>query len=197
MLKVDDNFYVLPRGEQVAKMVEYSVRLTNDGVSEQADPTFIPEFLESVSGRYTWQLDGDTARGQLLYNSAVLNVLSSLLNDDHQDVDVNTARFLDIVENPEMDIKTRRLAMVGLHTLVELDTPFVVSSATANDVAETLAGVALCDNQDHLLRHHCIETMADLLKQKRVPFSQSFAAVSQLPEAFSEPVFHAPQRHYT
>lgn len=194
MLKVDENFYILPRGEQVAKMVQYCVSLTNEGGSEQADPSFIPEFLESVSGRYTWQLN-QAERGQLLYNSAVLNVLTSLLNDDHQDVDLNTTQFLSFVEDSTKDIKARRLAMVGLHTLVELDTPFVVSAATATDVAEAIARVASCETEDRVLRHHCSETMADLLKQNRVPVSDSFKAVAHMPKAPGEPVFHAPERY--
>lgn len=206
VLKLDSNFYVLSRGEQLAKLIEYKLRLSGneyekpneDLVASGKHPeapaeNFVAELLPVVARHYDWNPPTEQPRQNYLYNAAVLDIMKTLLAHPCQDVDMNAARFLNLVEDQTQDGKVRRLALAGLRVLTDPDLPFQVSHSTALDVADTLAHVVIAGTPDHVFGDACTVTMARLLEQNRVPFTQSFRAVAALPQYKDKPIFGTPE----
>jgi hypothetical protein len=170
MLKLDDNFCVLSRGEQVARMVDYATELTQHRATPE--PSFIPDFMTEVARHYTWQSPETLMGSELKYNRMVQNVIESLLV---QDADRAATVMLGMMKNSQTDAKVRRLALGGLHMLATPNLQVELSDATTYELAETLAEVVLSHPHDKALTRGCLTTATELLEQGKVGYVERFA----------------------
>lgn len=180
MLKLDDNFHVLSRGEQVARMVDYATELTQHRATP--DPEFIPNFMNEVARHYDWHAPETLMGPALKYNRMVQNVIESLLV---QDADRAATTMLRIMKNVQTEAKVKRLALGGLHMIATPNLQVELSDATTYDLAETLAEVVLSHPHDKALTRGCLTTVTELLEQGKVGYVDMFAEAAH--ESLSEP----------
>ena len=180
MLKLDSNFCVLSRGEQVARMVDYATELTQHRATPDSD--FIPAFMSEVARHYDWHAPETLMGPSLKYNRMVQNVIESLLV---QDADRAATVMLGMMKNVQTDGKVKRLALGGLHMLATPNLQVELSHATTADLAETLADVVLSHPHDKALTRGCLTTATELLEQGKVGYVDRFAEAAN--ESLMEP----------